>query len=354
MLGSSGSHSTRGDRSGVVIRPAEQDDYARARAVQWSAGWKDAPEFHRHWPPPDVDWVNRHYFREFVAEVDGVIAARIGLEAFCPPFAELVNLCVLPEYQRHGLGHLLTRAGQREAARMGFSALFLQTEIDNYGAHRLYKAQDWVPTSYGKMLRMVKLLDNQLLAGFKRTHPLYQYRCSPIDGAQRMWGMEWYAYVTEDSLRLTLEGGASRSDSDGIGPAISGCDWSVGQGARQLSIHLAKEVLLDVEPGHHIEMEIVATNAGTRAESGVFQMVLPEGVSISHPETNISRTFGWSAEPGETVRQPVVIQIEPQFDAGALWYLNYASVPICVETFWEGHRALLSTSLPMAVPRPTI
>src|SRR5580658_5727700 len=105
------------DGSGVVIRAAELDDYARARAVQWSAGWKDAPKAHRFWPAHDVEWVNGHYFREFIAEVDGVVAARIGLEAYCPPFAELANLCVRPDYRRHGLGQMLTSAGQREAAR---------------------------------------------------------------------------------------------------------------------------------------------------------------------------------------------------------------------------------------------
>ena len=122
------------NESGVIIRAAEPDDYARARAIQWSAGWKDAPEIHRYWPAPDIEWVNRHYFREFIAEVDGVVAARIGLEAYCPPFAELANLCVRPDYRRHGLGQMLTSAGQREAARMGFSLLFLQTEMDNLGA----------------------------------------------------------------------------------------------------------------------------------------------------------------------------------------------------------------------------
>lgn len=352
MSGSPDSQQVPEEACQIKLRPAEPEDRARARAVQWAVGWKEAPDTHRYWPSADPDWVAGHHFREFVAEVDGVIAARIGLEAYCPPFAELVNLCVRPDYRRLGLGQMLTRAGEQEAARRGFPLLFLQTEIDNHAAHRLYTAQHWVPTAYGKMLRMLKLLDYPLLTDFCRTHPLNQYWCSPIADTPRAWNMEWHAYVTEDYLRLRLEGGASQSDSDGIGPALTACDWRVGQGERQLSMHLQREAAMDIEPGHHVGLELTVSNQGKRMESGVFQMALPHGLRVSNPATNATRAFVWQAAPGETVRQPVVIQIEPTFDARALWYLNYASVAVSVEVFWEGRRALLSASLPMAVPPP--
>jgi len=346
------------EQHSLVIRPAEPADQFNTRAVQWSVGWKEAPEHHRHWPAPDGDWIARHYFREFVAEIDGVVAGRIGLEAYCPPFAELVNLCVRPDFRRHGIGELLTRAGQRAAAQMGFPFLFLQTEMDNTGAHRLYTSQDWVPTAYGKMLRMVKLVDYPLLSSFKRTHALCQYSCTPEPGVERIWNMEWHAYVTEDYLRLRLESGASQSDSGGLAPAISGCEWSVGEGARSLSIQLEHEHIFDIEPGHHVGIDIHIRNQGKRVEEGACQLVLPPNIfaggslsgSISVSEM---RTLHWRLNPGESICLPVVIQIEPHFDAAVLWHLNYASVPVSVETFWEGHRALLSTCLPMAVPPPT-
>src|SRR5689334_11798680 len=101
----------------ICVRAAEPEDRARARNVQWAVGWKNAPDTHRYWPEADADWQARRYFREIVAEVDGVIAARIGLEAYRPPFAELVNLCVRPDYRRLGLGKMLTQAGKEEAAQ---------------------------------------------------------------------------------------------------------------------------------------------------------------------------------------------------------------------------------------------
>lgn len=336
----------------VILRAAEPEDRPRANAVQWAVGWADPPARHRSWPEADADWQARRYYRELVAEVDGVIAARVGLEAYRQPFAELVNLSVRPDYRRMGLGQMLTRACQEEAARRGFSYLFLQTEIDNLAAHRLYSGLDFVPTAYGKMLRMLRFLDYPLLNDFRHTHPLNQYACTPVVGEVRAWNLEWHAYVTDDYLRLRLEGGASQSDSEGIGPAIPGCEWRVGQGARNLQVRMERENVADIEPGHYIEMEITVHNTGRRTETGVLQMILPPGVRISSPATNQAQVFKWEAAPGEQFTQPVIVQIEPAFEASVFWYLNYGSLPVCMEAYWEGHRALLSTSLPMAVPPP--
>lgn len=340
------------DGSSVVVRASEPEDKSRANIVRWSAGWLDPPTRHRTWPEADAEWQVRHYFREFIAEVDGVLAARVGLEAYRQPFAELIDLCVRPDYQRRGLGELLTRRCQEEAALRGFTALFLQTEMDNLGAHRLYTGLGFVPTAYGKMLRMVKFLDYPLIAAFQRTHPLCQYWCTPIADTPRAWNLEWHAYITEDYLRLRLEGGASQSDSERIGPALTGLEWRIGQGERSLHIQIAPEAVHDLEPGHHAALELSVTNNGKRMESGIWQMVLPPGVVVSSPATNQIKAFTWEVAPGEQIKQSLVLQVEPGFDNSPLWYLNYDSLPVCCETFWEGHRAMLSVSLPLAVPPP--
>ncbi len=338
--------------SNIVLRPSYPADRPRAMAVQWSVGWAEAPIRHLSLPEADAEWQARHYFEEIVAEVDGVIAGRVGLEAFSPPFAELVNLSVRRDYRRMGLGQKLARACREEAARRGFSFLFLQTEIDNTAAHRLYTGLGLVPTAHGKMLRMLQPLDYPLLSEFCETHPLNQYSCTPIPDTVRAWNLEWHAYVTADYVRLRLEGGASKSDSDGIGPALTGCDWRINEGERMLSLAIEREDVHDIEPGDHIELTLRVHNGGERLEGGLFQMILPPGVSVTGPATNAAQVLRWEVAPGETVTQPVTVQIHPAYDAGVLWHLNYGSLSACVEAYWEGHRALLSTSLPMAVPPP--
>jgi ribosomal protein S18 acetylase RimI-like enzyme len=352
MSGNPDTTRARVGNSEIVVRVAEADDRPRAREVQWAVGWKEPPAQHRTWQEADADWQARRYYREFVAEVDGVVAARVGLEAYRQPFAELIDLCVRPEYRRLGLGEMLTLACEREAARRGFRALFLQTEMDNGAAHRLYTGLDFVPTAYGTMLRMVKLVDCTLLTDFKRAHPLTRYSCAPAPGEERAWMLEWHAYITEDYLRLRLEGGASRSDSEGVGPAITSCDWCTGQGERALSLGLKPEAVRDIEPGHHVEATVTVTNRGRGVEGGVIQLLLPPGIQITSPATNREQVFLWQAAPGETVTQPVVVHVERTFDASILHELNYGSVPISAEIYWERRRMLLNASLPFALPRP--
>ncbi len=350
MTGRPGAARIRIADAQIHLRAAEPEDRPRAREVQWAVGWKEAPTEHRTWPEADADWQARRYYREIVAEVDGIIAARVGLEAYRQPFAELIDLCVRPEYRRLGLGEMLTRECERESAKRGFRALFLQTEMDNAAAHRLYTGLGFVPTAYGTMLRMVKLIDCPLLTDFRRLHPLTRYSCFPVPDEARACILEWHAYITDDYLRLRLEGGASRSDSEGIGPAIAGCDWCSGQGERGLNIRFAPESVRDIEPGHHVETTITIANSGRSTESGVLQMVLPPGIRIESPATNREKVFSWQAAPGETVTQPVVLHVEPGFDAGILHELNYGSVPVSVEVYWESRRILLNASLPFAMP----
>ena len=334
----------------VVVRPSQSEDRPRANSVRWSVGWTNPPSRHRYWFEASEEWIDQRYYREYVAEVDGIIAARIGLEAYRPPFAELVDLSVRPDYRRRGLGVTLTQAAQTEAARRGFAFVFLQTERDNHAAQRLYTQQGFVPTNVGKMLRMVKFVDYPLLADFLYRHPLAQYRCTRK--SQVVCELEWFDYVTEDSLKLHLRSGSCISDSDGIAPSLPHLAWHTDGGQRSLSLTLEAEAVRGLDPGNHVELRLVVENTGKRMEEGIFQMILPDGVRVSSPATNREQVFGWRASAGERIEQPVTVQIEPDFDSSVLYYLNYKTLPISMETYWQGHRALLSTTLHLAAPPP--
>ena len=340
--------------SDFVVRDSEEEDRPRTRLVRWSVGWTEPPAQHRLWAGFSAEeWVSRHFFREFVAEVDGMIAARVGLEAFCPPFAEISDLSVRPEFRRAGLGRTLTQKCLVEAAKRNFVAVFLQTELDNSAAHHLYRGMDFFPATQGKMLRMVRFVDYPLLASFRHAYPLNQYRCTPLSDAPNRCLMEWSAYVKESYLRLELTGGATKSESDGVAPALRAFDWRSAEEERGLEVAFDSEPLHDIEPEHYVELTIRARNHGKRTEAGIFEMILPPGVRVSSPRTNQKKVFQWELAPGEELVQAVEVQIEADFDTSVLWYLNYGSLPISMETYWSGNRALLSTSLPMAIPPPT-
>lgn len=334
----------------AIVRFSEAEDRARANAVRWSVGWTNPPSRHRYWSEASDDWIEQHYYRELVTDADGIIAARIGLEAYRQPFAELVDLSVRSDYRRRGFGDLLTQAALTEASRHGFPFAFLQTERDNHAAQRLYIQQGFVPTVTGKMLRMVKFLDYPLLADFLYRHPLAQYRSTRISNI--VYALEWVDYVTEDTLRFHLRSGSCISDSDGVAPSLPHLSWHSDNGQRQLKLTIEAEAVRGLDPGNHVELRLVVENTGKKAEEGIFQMTLPDGIRVTSPATNREQVFGWRAAPGERIEQPVTIQIEPDFDPAVLYYLNYKTLPVSMETYWQGHRALLSTTLHLAAPAP--
>jgi GNAT superfamily N-acetyltransferase len=336
--------------SEIIVRPSEADDIARANAVRWSVGFTQPPTRHRYWAEANDEWIAKRYYQEYVTAVEGVIAARIGLEAYRPPFAELVDLSVRPDYRRRGLGALMTQTAMTEAAHRGFAFAFLQTELDNHASHRLYSQQGFVPTVMGKMLRMMKFVDYPLLADFLYRHPLAQYRCTRKSNI--VSELEWFDYVTDNSLKFHLRGGSCISDSDGVAPSLPHLSWRSEGGQRTLNLTLESEAVRGLDPGNHVELRLVVENLGKKTEEGIFQMVLPDGIRVTSPATNREQVFGWRANPGERIEQPVTIQIEPDFDPSLLWYLNYKTLPVSMETFWRGNRALLSTTLHLAAPPP--
>ena len=336
----------------VVVRVAGEEDRHKTDFVRWSVGWESAPTTHRIWPMADEEWLDGNYFCEFVAEVDGVVAGRVGLEAFYPPFAQMVDLAVRPDYRRRGIGKQLMRACFEAAGRRGFSALFLQTETDNLNAHQLYHSLGFVPTAYGRMLRMVKFLDYPLVNDFINAHPLAAYWCEPGEGPEREWTLQWKGYISDDYLRLAVTGGSCQSESDGMAPSLPHAEWYLQGGDHHLSMRIIGENVRDVEPGNHIEVRIVVQNLGEREEYGALQMCLPPGVSVRSPESHQERVFIWGAQPGTTFEQTVIVQIGHEFNSAVLRHLNYSCIPVGCEVYWENHRALLSSSLHMAAPLP--
>ncbi len=332
----------------VVIRTAELEDRPRTDSIRWAAGWIAPPARHRHWPEAEEEWQARHYYRELVAEADGMIVGRIGLEAYYPPFAQMLDLAVRPEYRRRGIGTALMRACRSRVARRGFCALYLQTEIDNTAAHRLYTSLGFLPLAHGVMLRMVHLLDYPLAAEYLQRHPLASYRHLPAEGRDGVWNMEWSGPITGDLLTLSVATGSTHAESRGLGPALQGFAWKNGGGKRFLSAELVCEPLRDIEPGRFAEMQLRIVNQGGQTEEGVAQVILPPGIEIS--PLSEQQTYAWHAEPGQSISIPFVVQVAQFFDNSALWRFTCPSVPVCAEVYWQGHRALLSASLHMAAP----
>jgi len=160
-----------------------------------------------------------------VAEIDGKAVGRVVLEAIYPPFGELQNMSVLPEFRGRGVGGALVDECISQLARKGFLAAFLQTHFDNLTAQRLYARKGFIVAAKGVMLRLVRFINLPILDRFFYDHPVALYH-GPSDAGQRQSPLVRCDWITGDRLEVTLTGGSNDKDSEEYGPGISAVDMT--------------------------------------------------------------------------------------------------------------------------------
>ncbi len=73
-----------------------------------------------------------------VGERDGRIVA-YGVLMYAPGEAQLLNLSVIPDARREGLGYTLLRQFVADAVRLGVEQVFLEVRVSNVAAIELYE-----------------------------------------------------------------------------------------------------------------------------------------------------------------------------------------------------------------------
>ena len=128
--------SNRFDRARVVWRPLVQDDVgyvaaleAQVHASPWSIGnFEDA--------------LSAGY-SALAGEREGRIVA-YGVMMYGPGEAQLLNLSVVPDARRQGLGRVLLRRFLDDAERLGAEQVFLEVRESNVAAVALYESEGFV------------------------------------------------------------------------------------------------------------------------------------------------------------------------------------------------------------------
>jgi ribosomal-protein-alanine acetyltransferase len=79
-----------------------------------------------------------------VGEREGRIVA-YGVLMLAPGEAQLLNLSVVPESRREGLGRTLLRQFVADAERLGAEQMFLEVRVSNAPANALYASEGFLP-----------------------------------------------------------------------------------------------------------------------------------------------------------------------------------------------------------------
>ena len=143
-------------------------------ALYSTLGWKFSPKLVNIWESM------RNYSKVLIALSDDRVVGKVTLDVAFPPYAEIVNLIVHPEYQGKGIGTKLIEECIKISESKGHNIQFLMTEYDNIPALNLYKKFNFYPAilSKRKQLWLFRFGKGSFVENFLKTHPLFEFKVS--------------------------------------------------------------------------------------------------------------------------------------------------------------------------------
>ena len=172
----------------------------------------------------------------FFAEVEGKIVGRVFLDTLYPPYAELVNLLVHPDYRKKGVGSALVQACIDLAQKRSCSLIHLFAEYDNQIAMKLYSKFGFMPiidadlrVERGEFVHYMHFSSETRLGDFLRIHPHASQHVYPEKvefHGRSLFKCEWSDFNSGDRTAIFVN--AKRGQPiDAFMPRIAGASHTL-------------------------------------------------------------------------------------------------------------------------------
>jgi GNAT superfamily N-acetyltransferase len=321
----------RSDSRSIKIRTIREGDVDQVVEMQRLAGDPVGAERVRRWCRESP------YTRRLVAEVDGRVVGKVTLDTAYPPYSELVNLMVHPDYRRRGIASRLVQGCLEAAETRRCPMTLLMTEPGNTPAINLYTRNGFltcVPGGPGERehVWMMRLPEESLAGRFnsERTSSLF----TPPRGRTKfhdrpLYEMRWDETETGDRLGLLLEGQPGQPAQRGTAPRIAGA--TVKDGIVTTDI-LVLEGQTTVEAGGDARFRLLTANNGEDDLhiEGVSRLH-PEGVTVFEEDT-----VPTTVKPGREATAQFRARLDPCFEVPIL---SFATVLLTLSVRIRGVEA---------------
>jgi len=193
-------------------------------------GWKFSPKLINIWKGL------RKYSKVLIALSDDRVVGKVTLDVAFPPYAEIVNLIVHPEYHGKGIGTKLIEECIKISKSKGHNIQFLMTEYDNIPALNLYKKFNFYPVilSKRKQLWLFRFGKGSFVEDFLETHPLFEFKVSRKKISfhnEKLYEISFADIISNARLKVYFRG---QPGQEGTIPRIVGISFMEGKKAFDL------------------------------------------------------------------------------------------------------------------------
>ncbi|USG99541.1 GNAT family N-acetyltransferase [Thermococcus argininiproducens] len=193
-------------------------------------GWKFSPKLINIWKSL------RNYSKVLIALSNGRVVGKVTLDVAFPPYAEIVNLIVHPEYQGKGIGTKLIEECIKISESKGHNIQFLMTEYDNTPALNLYKKFNFYPAilSKRKQLWLFRFGKGSFVEDFLKAHPLFEFKVSRKTvnfHGEKFYEISFADIMSNAHLKIYFKGQPGQEETM---PRIAGISFMEGKKAFDL------------------------------------------------------------------------------------------------------------------------
>jgi len=211
----------------IIVREATMNDTKGLIKLYVSSGWKVNEEY----VVKSIEFSNNNdYSKLFVLDFKGKVVGRAILDTVFPPYAEIVNVVVHPDYRGMGLGSYLVKECIKRAIRAGYNVIYLMCDPLDRRLHKFYSRIGFLPGILGNPaiprgdMWLYYFGKGSFVRSFLERHPFTEFQVSRR--RKKFYGLELYSVkwtdpISNEGLEIFIKGQPGQPKNGGTMPRFS-------------------------------------------------------------------------------------------------------------------------------------
>jgi ribosomal protein S18 acetylase RimI-like enzyme len=320
----------------LIIRDLRAEDADDIVRIYESTGWKTTKE-------SIIGWLNNvKYSKVLVAALKDKVVGKSTVDVVFPPYAEIVNVVIDPNYQGRGIGRRLIEESIKLAIEKGHNIIYLMCDPTNIKIHKFFASLGFRPGIIGEpqnprgSMWLYLFAEGSFIKEFQDKHPFAQLATSRdrvIFHGAALYSMKWLDPVNEDSIEIFINGQPGQPLTGGIMPHISGISIKIENTAMEAWVKKEPSTIAKEEPAY---FTLYIRNKSPEAIDLKVTPITTEAVKVLGANERIITLH----EDEETAIE-YTVEVPENFDI-PIEYLTFPTVTTSLQIKYEEYDLIIS------------